>query len=77
MGSGMMTADRTPEHVEAVVVVYNVLTNQRYEAVGCLDKLRSRRVFGIPAVEAGVHIHFVGARDFYSHWRMQEGRAGI
>ena len=77
MGSEMMMAERTPEHVEVVVVVYNVLTSQHYEAVGCLDKLRSRRVFGMPAVEAGVHIRFVEARDFYSHWRMQEGRVGI
>ena len=69
--------DRTPEHVEVVVVVYNVLTSPRYEADGCLDKLRSRRVFGMPAVEAGVHIRFVGARDLCSHWRMQEGRVEI
>ena len=77
MGSEMMMADRTPEHFEVAVVVYSVLTSQRYEADGCLDKLRSRKVFEMPAVEVGVHIRFVGAHDFYSHWRMQEGRAGI
>ena len=77
MGSEMMLADRTPEYFEVAVVVYSVLTSQRFEADGCLHKLRSRKMFEMPAVEAGVHIRFVDARDFYSHWRMQEDRVGI
>ena len=77
MGSEMMLADQTPEHFEVAVVVYSVLTSRRFEADGCFDKLRSRKGFGMPAVEAGVHIRFVDARDFYSHWRMQEDQVGI
>ena len=77
MGSERMVADRKPECFGVAVVVYSVLTSLSFEADGCLDKLRSRKVFGMPAVEAGVHIRSVGTRDCYSHWRMQEGRVGI
>ena len=65
-------ADRTPERAEVAWVVYSVLTSRRSAAAGCLDKFRLRKMIGMFVVEAGVHIRFVGAHGYCSHWRMRE-----
>ena len=73
----MVEADRTLEHAEVAGVVYSVLTNLHYEADDYFVELRLHMAIGMPEVEAGVHIHFVGIHDCYSHWRMREGRVVI
>lgn len=70
----MVEADRTPEHAEAVEVVYSELTSLHFEVDGCLDELHSRKAIGMAVVQNGAHIRSVGTHDCYSHWRMREGR---
>lgn len=73
----MAEADRTPELAGVASVVYSVLTSQRFDAAGCLDRTRLRKVIGMFVVEAGEHIRFVKTHGCYSRWRMRERRVVI
>ena len=75
MGFEMVEEDHTPEHVAGVV--YSVLTSPCHETDGCFDEFHLRKAIGWLAVEAGVHIRFVGIYDCYSHLRMPEGPVAI
>lgn len=44
MGFEMVEADHAPELAGVAGVAYSVLTNPHYEADGCFDKLRLRKV---------------------------------
>ena len=72
MDFGRAEADRTPERAGVAWVLYSVRTSQYFDAAGCLDKFRLRKVIGMFVVEAGGRIHFVGTHGCCSHWRKRE-----